>query len=218
MNSSMIEHQNIMQNNKDMIPYKPSGNGTLISDLIKKNNNNGIPTNKKTYNKQHINNKDNEHYDNVSINRSHTDLDSKSQYSNIEEIANDINHSLQELENIESRKKKRRNIKIDTETEDVNIDNVDNTYNIDKITDKITLETVEPENNYIKIFIEFTLLLTLYVILSQPFSISLMAKFFNQLNPTDDGNISLIGILIYGTLLTIVFMVLRKIIFKKLDC
>ena len=71
------------------------------------------------------------------------------------------------------------------------------------------------EVNYAKLFIEFLILLSLYVIMSQPFVISIASTYIDQLNPNDNGDISLTGIIIYGVILTLLFMVIRKIVLSK---
>jgi hypothetical protein len=64
---------------------------------------------------------------------------------------------------------------------------------------------------------EFLLLLTLYVILSQPFVVSFASGYIYQLNPNEDGVISLTGIIIYGLILTVMFMVIRKVLFNRMS-
>jgi len=115
---------------------------------------------------------------------------------------------LQALENIEYSKKKKRMKDTESDNCDINEDTNDDS--------KIVLETMEYETDYLKIFTEFLLLLTLYVVLSQPFVVSFASNYIYQLNPTDDGTISMTGIIIYGFILTLLFMVLRKLIFSRM--
>jgi hypothetical protein len=71
--------------------------------------------------------------------------------------------------------------------------------------------------NYHIMFVEFVILLSLYVIMSQPFVVQFLASHIRQLNPSDDGTVSMTGILVYGILLSGAFMVTRKIIQSKLS-
>jgi hypothetical protein len=153
--------------------------------------------------------------DNISHDRND---DNVSEYSNMRELANDVNNSLEALEQIENdtRYKKRKNkntnknkeTKSDTEDED--------NQNLPNDESKITLETIETENDYLKLFVEFILLLTLYVIMSQPFVVSFASNYIVQLNPNEEGTISMMGIIIYGLIMTLMFFVIRKIMFSRM--
>ena len=58
------------------------------------------------------------------------------------------------------------------------------------------------------------LLILIYVIMSQGFVKKSIGNYISYVNPSDSGYISLIGYLIYGTILTILFLFFRKIIIK----
>src|SRR5690606_15700402 len=73
------------------------------------------------------------------------------------------------------------------------------------------------QHNFGMTIIEPLLLLTIYVIMSQPFVINFASHYVEQLNPSDDGSTPLSGILIYGIILVILFMVLRKIFQYKIQ-
>ena len=60
------------------------------------------------------------------------------------------------------------------------------------------------------------LLLSVYVVMSQPFVVSNVSKYIHHLNPTEEGVVKLSGIIIYGLILTILFVVLRNIVLKKI--
>ncbi len=59
---------------------------------------------------------------------------------------------------------------------------------------------------------DFLILFTLYLILSQEMIKDFFAKYFSSLNPDDEGKINLQGVIIYGLILTILFMVIRKMV------
>ena len=54
------------------------------------------------------------------------------------------------------------------------------------------------------------ILMFIYVILSQPVVRGLFGKYFAQLNPGNDGETPLIGIIIYGLILSVTFMLVKK--------
>ncbi|CAH6421500.1 Hypothetical protein KVN_LOCUS313 [uncultured virus] len=58
------------------------------------------------------------------------------------------------------------------------------------------------------------ILIIIYVILSQSFVKNGIGKYIKQINPDENGNISLIGIIIYGTILAVLFMFAKKILLK----
>jgi hypothetical protein len=113
-------------------------------------------------------------------------IDTKSDKKNIHKLVSNINDS---LDNIKPKKKKTKK-KEDTDTE--------------------TIEDV-PKPSYKKIIFdkikEPLLLLFIYFLLSQGFVKNLFGMYFKQINPNDDGQVSIFGILIYGTILTIIFMI-----------
>jgi len=160
--------------------YTPQGKGTLISDLIKKNDD--------------------------------TDNNSTQDYKGIKKLAEDVNISLQELEKSERNRKNINYKNVLDYTEPSNELNFDN----DKDDDTVSVETVEFYNDYVNIFIEMLLLLTVYVVMSQPFVVSNLSKYIHQLNPSEDGIIKLSGILIYGIILTCLFVVIRNSVLKNI--
>lgn len=184
--------ENIVNANpmSDINIYKPRGNGTLISDLIK--------------NDESIDNRSRQggsHYSKHNIER---------EYKRVGDIANAVNNSLKTLEKFGNNYKKNVNSKPDTEEYDNSEDKNED------IHDKIILETVDYDHTYLKLIIEFVLIITLYVILSQHFVISFVSKYIPQINPIDDGTIGMVGIIIYGLIFTVLFVVIRKLIFMKL--
>jgi len=169
-------------------------------------------------------NNDNDNNDNESIvstysipsagkkdKKTYSDKTDTESYHSIRELANDVNNSFEALENMEKTDKKaKKRINSKDSESDKNDDNTD-----DNDDDKIVLETIEQESDYLKTVVEFLILLTLYVIMSQPFVVSFVASYIKQLNPSDDGVVNMTGIIIYGTILTVLFMATRKIIYSR---
>ena len=59
---------------------------------------------------------------------------------------------------------------------------------------------------------EFIILFGVYFLLSQEMVKELFAQYFTSLNPDDSGRVHVKGVIIYGLILTILFMVLKKLI------
>ena len=57
---------------------------------------------------------------------------------------------------------------------------------------------------------DFLILFILYFVLSQEMIKDFFAKYFSSLNPDDEGKIGVQGVIIYGLVLTILFMVIKK--------
>ena len=189
-------------NNVDtMNIYKPQGYGTLLSDLIKDDE--SVASNKSTCSKSRTQIPLNNYK--IKKNRRKNNNDSDSEYNSIKDLANEVNNSLQELENIEQKKRNDKNIINDVEGDDEK----------EKEKEK-EKEEEEEETDYLRLIIEFLLILTLYVILSQQFVVSFASEYIQHLNPTEDGSVSLTGVIIYGLILTLTFMIIRKLIFSRL--
>lgn len=58
---------------------------------------------------------------------------------------------------------------------------------------------------------DFLILFILYFVLSQEMIKDFFAKYFSSLNPDFEGKISVQGVIIYGLILTVLFMLIRKI-------
>jgi hypothetical protein len=59
---------------------------------------------------------------------------------------------------------------------------------------------------------DFLLLFTLYFLLSQNMIKDFFAKYFGCLNPDEEGKIGIQGVILYGLILTVLFMLLKKVI------
>jgi hypothetical protein len=62
---------------------------------------------------------------------------------------------------------------------------------------------------------EVTLLVSLYYILSIGFIKKMIGSYIKQINPMADGNISFLGIIIYGIILAVIFVLSKKLIIKN---
>jgi hypothetical protein len=58
---------------------------------------------------------------------------------------------------------------------------------------------------------DFLILFILYFVLSQEMIKDFFSKYFSSLNPDDEGKIGVQGVIIYGLVLTILFMVIKKL-------
>jgi len=58
---------------------------------------------------------------------------------------------------------------------------------------------------------EFILIVVIYVILSQNFVKTLVGKYVKYINPCDDGTVSFIGVIIYGIILAVLYILSKKL-------
>jgi hypothetical protein len=104
-----------------------------------------------------------------------------------------------EEEFLENKNKKKNKKKID------NMQNIE-----DKIpvkNNKNILSYLLDDNFGIK---DFILLFSIYFILSQDMIKDLFATYFTCLNPDDEGKVNVKGVIVYGLILTIIFMISKK--------
>ena len=74
-------------------------------------------------------------------------------------------------------------------------------------------ETEEDNSTYIPFgWKEPLLLLVIYLLLSQAIVRQTVGKYIPQLNPSADGTVSFVGVLIYGILLVTVYFISKKIL------
>ena len=161
--------------------------------------------------------------------------DANSEHEEIMELANSVNNSLELLD-----EKERVSRGIMTETDNDSMDSIRSNNRNNKSNtneeeeedeDEEDEEDDEGDTNIIKtrpkksksipknvpdwngmFIIEPLLLLTIFVIMSQPFVIDIASKNIDRLQQNEDGTIPLTGIIIYGIILVIIFMVFRRII------
>lgn len=55
------------------------------------------------------------------------------------------------------------------------------------------------------------LILIIYIILSQNFVKIFVGKYVKYINPDSDGNVSFLGIIIYGTILAVLYLITKKL-------
>lgn len=114
--------------------------------------------------------------------------------STIRRLATDINQGLDDFR--PSRSSKYTDSEIDDESD--------------------TEEIIEPKRkqkrNIIPEFLkEPMLLLSVYLILSLGFVKRTIGTYISYINPTDDGNVSFLGIIIYGSILTVSYTILKHL-------
>ena len=88
----------------------------------------------------------------------------------------------------------------------------------DFVTDTKLTNSTKTYSNYTVWFFDecfnykdFLVLFVLYFVLSQEMIKDFFAKYFSCLNPDDEGKIGIQGVIIYGLILTVLFMVIKKI-------
>ena len=172
---------------------KNNDNSSLIKSLTKEIINNLKENNMSLYDNSSINsrNRKNNYSDNDNNNDNIADNDYLDENTS-------INSSSSLKKNKKNKKKKEIDIK---ETiEDFVINN----------------ETPNP-TNYIQWFFDdcfnykdFLILFILYFILSQEMIKDFFARYFSCLNPDEEGKIGVQGVIIYGLILTILFMIMKK--------
>lgn len=93
--------------------------------------------------------------------------------------------------------------------------------NKDETDDERTEQTEKPttnkDTNYFKWFFDecfdykdFLILFTLYFVLSQDMVKDFFSKYFKSLSPDDEGKVGIQGVLIYGLILCVLFMIIKK--------
>jgi hypothetical protein len=206
--------------------YNPSSNGTSIQALF--NGNKQQPNNQQNsqQNRQSYNQTYNQSY-------SHNDSPEGQNYRQknyeLEELANDIDEDLENYDN-ESRKRKvafEDEIDFNNESLDSvrsarsnqsNLSNLSVQSNQSTNTKKQKIKYIKKteKTNYAKIILEPLILLTVYVILSQPFIYSILSNYIKYLKEDENGDIGLTGVIIYGIVLVLLFLLLRHIVYSRL--
>jgi hypothetical protein len=117
-------------------------------------------------------------------------------------VDNDIDGNLDDIideeeiinENINKKKKKKDNMQ-----------NLEDNTSIKN--NKNILSYLFDDNFAIK---DFILLFSIYFILSQDMVKDLFSNYFTCLNPDDEGKVGIKGVIVYGLILTIIFMISKK--------
>ncbi len=127
-----------------------------------------------------------EQYKNESKKITDTDVDR----DDIKNLVKDINRSLEDFDGSKS------------ESDESETDDIEN------------IEENKPVNSYIPEFVkEGLLIIIIYVLLSQEFVRNNIGKFITYINPDDTGKIYIIGYISYGTILAILFLFFKKVLF-----
>jgi len=133
-------------------------------------------------------------------------------YSGVRDIANNVNNSLKALDEIEALKKNRKNVSTDEDDSNEQVVKSKNKF----IQDTEIMCTPCMEDTGGMFLLEPLLLVSLYVILSQPFVYHFFSRYISFLEQTDEGIVGINGIIIYGVILTSLFFILRRIIYAKM--
>lgn len=144
------------------------------------------------------------------------DMDDDSSYisneKKLEDVADNVNKNLDKR-----RRRKKRKTKNNNENKDYTDDDTEDNENEDNENGDNDTKDIKSNDTSSKIFFDISLstilepilLLTLFVIMSQPFVIEKSSEYIKFLNPDENNTIPLIGIVIYGSLLVFMFMILR---------
>lgn len=98
--------------------------------------------------------------------------------------------------------------------DDINNNDIDDMEKVDEILDKSKCEANNSlYNQYVPNWLkEPLLIIVLYVILSQGFVRRTLGEYITYINPQPDGTIPLIGYIIYGTILAVLFVIFKYIL------
>lgn len=122
----------------------------------------------------------------------------------IEDLAHDLNESLEEFEpDINDMKDPEEEEHKPTAAETIN-----------KIFDCKKTKKGGWFSKIPKIIVEIILLLIIYIILSQNFVKRLIGEYIKQINPNEEGYVSQTGIFLYGLILAVLFVIVKKLIIR----
>ena len=214
-NPNILNNQN-NQNNQNMQNMQNNQN-ILNTKNILNNNQNNNSNNKdfiKSITKEIINNlKENNISFDGDTNRSQKS--NKSNYYDDSESSESIDKYLEKDSDFNSNIKKNKYSK-DCKDNKENIKNVIKENFEDMVESNSPLKNSKGFMNYIFDdcfnFKDFLLLFSIYFILSQDMIKDVFSQYFTSINPDDYGRVGAKGVIIYGLILTILFMVSRKFI------
>jgi len=118
------------------------------------------------------------------------------------------------MKNINGNNRNQQNKDLDIEelTKDINDKIIDDTFA--SVSDNTNeLSNINILNNIPLIFRDPLIIVILFVILSQPLIKETLGKYIKQINPDSDGKFSFSGILIYGLILALLFMIVKKYLY-----
>ena len=131
-------------------------------------------------------------------------------YDNLTNKMNNDSDSYSDLSSSKKKKKKKKNKNKEIEEE----------LNIKEDLQDFIIESnpVPATNSYLGWFFDecfnykdFLVLFTLYLLLSQEMIKDFFSKYFTSLNPDDEGKINVQGVIIYGLILSVLFVLIRKL-------
>jgi hypothetical protein len=186
---------------------KTDDNKSLIKSLTKEIINNLKENNMSLYDNSSINSRSKKNYDD-NYNDNDNDNDNETDdYLNEQESLHSHSHSSKSINSSNSSKKSKKNKK-----------------NKELLNLKETIEDFVVNNEtpnpigYVQWFFDdcfnykdFFILFILYFLLSQEMIKDFFARYFSSLNPDDEGKIGVQGVIIYGLILTILFMIIKKL-------
>lgn len=177
----------------------PSDNKSLIKSLTKEIINNLRENNMSLYDNSSINSRNVQNQNDCQI-----DIDESGEINEINEINNDGGEDNNDDLDANSKRKKNKKKHIKNISE-----SIENFVSDGEIPNK---------SDYTKWFFnecfnykDFLVLFILYFILSQEMIKDFIAKYFSSLNPDSEGKVGVQGVIIYGLLLTTLFMIVRNL-------
>jgi len=133
----------------------------------------------------------------------------------VEDLARDLNESLEDLnrrdrppKNINEQEYERQHERQQEEEENEQKEMLHNKKKKNKSQSTTYMDKIP------KILQEPLIILILYVILSQSFVKNKIGEYIKQINPGPDGQVSLVGIIIYGLILAILFAIFKWLLIR----
>ena len=118
----------------------------------------------------------------------------------IRHLASDINKSLENYSPSNQSEPLSEDMDDDEDEDDLDNDDEDNNKS-SGVLNFIPIKLKEP-----------LLIIILYVILSQSFTKKIIGKYITYVNPKSNGNMTFVGVLIYGVILAILYMILSTLL------
>jgi len=131
---------------------------------------------------------------------------------NMGDLARDISNNLPN-DNSNYMKKTQMPIQMPEKAVYDEIDNIENILDVDMLDEE------ENDGGYLKnipeILREPLIIGVIFVILSQPSVHSYIGKYIKQVNPNESGKVTMIGIVIYGLILSALYVLSKRILMNK---
>ncbi|AYV78756.1 MAG: hypothetical protein Edafosvirus30_7 [Edafosvirus sp.] len=133
----------------------------------------------------------------------------------VEDLARDLNESLEDLHRRDKRSPQDNieNLEIDPENENDGEEEKEKILEKKKNKNK-TQESTIYMDKIPQILQEPLIILVLYVILSQSFVKNKIGEYIKQINPGPDCNVSFVGIVIYGIILAVLYVIFKKLLLR----